>query len=96
MFVMKLILILSDTLPVADRNGSLETNESSSPEVSPHNSDPELHSPSVTSAMPDFDFNDFFKIENIPGLSVSYVYFGISLIGVLYSCQPQSSAANSV
>ena len=54
---------------VADRNGSLETNESSSPEASQH-SDHEPNTPSAAAA-PDFDFNQFFQIANIPGLNVS-------------------------
>ncbi|XP_053375043.1 eukaryotic translation initiation factor 4E transporter-like [Mercenaria mercenaria] len=53
---------------VADRNGSLETNESSSPET--NQSDVEIRpAKSVTAHIPSFDFNEFFNIDNIPGLS---------------------------
>jgi len=60
------------SLSVADRNGSLETNESSSAENSPHHEQTgDTHQVAV--GVPDFDFNVFFKTENIniPGLTVS-------------------------
>ena len=69
------VFLITGSMNVADRNGSLETNESSSPEASQH-SDPDDSHASVT-ALPkqqDFDFGDFLKMSNIPGLgSISMV-----------------------
>ena len=80
---------------MADRNGSLETNESSSPETSheefkatPRTNGSGRNTPKVAEVlhpgganMPidglpgvdgaQFDFNDLFNLDNIPGLSVS-------------------------
>lgn len=53
---------------VTDRNGSLETNEPSSPEES--NDSINAQSPRHNSL---FDFNEFFKLENLPGLHVSVI-----------------------
>ncbi|XP_060067294.1 eukaryotic translation initiation factor 4E transporter-like isoform X2 [Ylistrum balloti] len=50
---------------VADRNGSLETNEPSSPEESNHSDSMRTTSPHNNI----FDFNEFFKIDNLPGLN---------------------------
>ncbi|XP_048729032.2 eukaryotic translation initiation factor 4E transporter-like isoform X3 [Ostrea edulis] len=51
---------------VNDRNGSLETNEPSSPEESNHSDSINVQSPQSNSL---FDFNEFFKLENLPGLA---------------------------
>ncbi|XP_052074666.1 eukaryotic translation initiation factor 4E transporter-like isoform X2 [Mytilus californianus] len=51
---------------VKERNGSLETNESSSPEESNNSGSLHVPSPQATNL---FDFNEFFKIENLPGLN---------------------------
>ncbi|XP_076108608.1 uncharacterized protein LOC143076653 isoform X1 [Mytilus galloprovincialis] len=51
---------------VKERNGSLETNESSSPEESNNSGSLHVQSPQATNL---FDFNEFFKIENLPGLN---------------------------
>lgn len=53
-------------ISVADRNGSLETNESSSPET--NQSDPDSRPTKPLPAHLPFDFNEFFM--NIPGLNV--------------------------
>ncbi|XP_021371115.1 nuclear receptor coactivator 6-like isoform X2 [Mizuhopecten yessoensis] len=50
---------------VTDRNGSLETNEPSSPEESNHSDSMQTTSPHGNI----FDFNEFFKIDNLPGLN---------------------------
>ena len=61
---------------VVDRNGSLETNESSSPEASQQPDQNSPPDPSLTMPIaPEFDFNEFFNIENIPGLNVSYTTY---------------------
>ncbi|WAR03166.1 4ET-like protein [Mya arenaria] len=52
-------------ISVADRNGSLETNESSSPETNDADHPPRK-SPSQMAA---FDFNDFYNSLSIPGLA---------------------------
>lgn len=50
---------------VTDRNGSLETNEPSSPEESNNSDSINVQSPRHNNL---FDFNEFFKLENLPGL----------------------------
>ncbi|XP_078337081.1 uncharacterized protein LOC111134449 isoform X4 [Crassostrea virginica] len=50
---------------VTDRNGSLETNEPSSPEESNNSDSVNIQSPRHTNL---FDFNEFFRLENLPGL----------------------------
>ena len=65
---MLFIIYKFEGISVADRNGSLETNESSSPET--NTSDLEIRpNKSNTGHVPSFDFNEFFNIDNIPGLS---------------------------
>ena len=73
-------------MSVAERNGSVESNESSSPEDS-HQGTPtdapqrppdapmqvpqiSLPAGTIPPLAPDFDFNEFFKIDNIPGLGL--------------------------
>ncbi|XP_061162294.1 eukaryotic translation initiation factor 4E transporter-like isoform X2 [Saccostrea echinata] len=51
---------------VTDRNGSLETNEPSSPEESNNSDSINVQSPQNNNL---FDFNEFFRIENLPGLN---------------------------
>lgn len=51
---------------VKGRNGSVETNDSSSPEESNNSDSLPVHSPHSSNL---FDFNEFFKIENLPGLN---------------------------
>jgi hypothetical protein len=51
---------------VSDRNGSLETNEPSSPEESNNSDSVNVQSPQSNNL---FDFNEFFKLENLPGLT---------------------------
>lgn len=58
---------------VKGRNGSVETNESSSPEESNNSDSLPVHSPHSSNL---FDFNEFFKIENLPGLNVSSLKSG--------------------
>ena len=62
-------MLLFSAINVADRNGSLETNESSSPET--NQSDLEMKPVKTPPLNTLFDFNEFFKIDNIPGLMVS-------------------------
>ena len=64
---------------MADRNGSLETNESSSPET---NQSDQVAEKQTKTPPPNtlFDFNEFFKIDNIPGLTVSTCYFSLSSV----------------
>ena len=71
-----MIISLAGSLSIADRNGSLETNESSSAENSPHH-DQTADTSQTAGGAPDFDFNVFFKTENIniPGLMVSCCFF---------------------
>ncbi|KAK3609766.1 hypothetical protein CHS0354_022625 [Potamilus streckersoni] len=52
---------------VADRNGSLETNESSSPETNTSDREHRRNTSPTTSSL--FDFNEFFKLDYIPGLN---------------------------
>lgn len=54
---------------VVDRNGSLETNESSSPEANQSDLDIRQNKTPPTQ-LNKFDFNEFFNIDNIPGLTV--------------------------
>lgn len=56
-----------DAINIADRNGSLETNESSSPET--NQSDLEQKPTRTPPLNTLFDFNEFFQIDNIPGLN---------------------------
>lgn len=64
-----------------DRNGSLETNEPSSPEESNHSDSINVQSPQSNSL---FDFNEFFKLENLPGLASNvsniFTYEGIKYL----------------
>ena len=60
--------IFFSAINIADRNGSLETNESSSPET--NKSDLEMKPTKTPPLNTLFDFNEFFKIDNIPGLTV--------------------------
>jgi len=59
-------------ISVSDRNGSLETNESSSPET--NQSDMEGRPTKMPPTNTLFDFNEFFKIENLPGIVVGIFY----------------------
>ncbi|KAL3856403.1 hypothetical protein ACJMK2_011168 [Sinanodonta woodiana] len=52
---------------VADRNGSLETNESSSSEANTSDREHRRNTSPTTSSL--FDFNEFFKLDYIPGLN---------------------------
>nr|KAG5691107.1 hypothetical protein BaRGS_030915 [Batillaria attramentaria] len=62
------IAVNESGVSVGERNGSLETNESSSPEAPPEERETRPSpqpSPNTASL---FDFNQFFNIEHIPGL----------------------------
>lgn len=67
-YIFYLLVFSAETKDTTDRNGSLETNESSSPEG------PEHHGKHHSANAPEFDVNEFFKIDNIPGLSVSNLF----------------------
>ncbi len=62
--------VFVESVSVLDRNGSLETNDSSSPEASHQSNKHPTTCPQPEPTAPQFDFNDFFKIENIPGLEM--------------------------
>ena len=64
---------ISPGIRVSDRNGSLDTNESSSPETNTSDVTLDDHAGKNVPANTLFDFNEFFRIDNssIPGLSVS-------------------------
>lgn len=66
----KLSIYLLLVANVTDRNGSLETNEPSSPEESNNSDSINVQSPRHNNL---FDFNEFFKLENLPGLHVSVI-----------------------
>ena len=68
-------------ISVADRNGSLETNESSSPEINQSDTDIRVNKGPNTQ-VPSFDFNEFFNIDMMPGFAVP-VSYGFSWTFVL-------------
>lgn len=68
MFSVNVLLSSVLVANVTDRNGSLETNEPSSPEESNNSDSVNIQSPRHTNL---FDFNEFFRLENLPGLQVS-------------------------
>ena len=71
---------------MSERNGSVESNESSSPEDSHQGTPTDAPAPpsdapvqvpqislppgTIPALAQDFDFNEFFKIDNIPGLGL--------------------------